>query len=209
MDNTVSIPFACHDDRKPKHQIVLSATGSLQDAGLWVHGEHKPRMLPTFVIDRDGKITRVYDTKKWSEYPQLGDLNEGIISIALANCGPLKRGNDALFHPIELDSNYMPIADMSKPYVKFFYEYCSQRPHRGFTHYELIYPAQLTSLDGLLSRLIRIHHIRYQYDPLTGDITPNLRHGIPGVYLACGGDRSRTDLHPQIELINLLKNLSK
>lgn len=205
----LQVSDACYEERTPKRQVVLSATGTLEGAEQWVEGCHEPRMLPTFVIERDGYVRGLYQSSYWSDYPQLGELNSGVISIALANCGPLKRGKDMRFHPLGVDANGMPTADMEQPAVRLFYEFCTQRPHRGFAHYELIYPAQLEALGNLLVRVINKHHIPYQYDPLTGGMTPNLKLGRPGVYLACGGNRMRTDLHPQIELINLLKKISK
>jgi len=191
-----------------KRQIVLSATRTLQSAVEWAQSPRTPFSLPAFVIDRDGTIYKLFNPSRWSYYLRLGAQDRLVINVALANCGTLRRHTDGRFYPIRLDSHSMPIPDTSQPSVRLFYEFCTRQPHHGFTHYELITPAQLRSLADLLSVLLIQNSIFYRFDPLTGGVTPDFRQGRPGIYLACGIDGHRPDLHPQHELIRLLKTLS-
>ena len=191
-----------------KRQIVLSATGTLQSAVDWAHSPRQPFSLPAFVVDRDGTIYNFFNLDRWSRYLNVGAHDPLIVNVALANCGPLRRHTDGLFYPIRLDDRSMPLPDTSQPPVRLFYEFCTRQPHHGFTHYELITPAQLRSLADLLPVLLIQNSIFYRFDPLTGGVTPDFRQGRPGIYLACGIDGHRPDLHPQPELIRLLKSLS-
>ena len=197
-----------YDDTSDKTQIVLSATGTLQSAVEWAQSPRLPFSLPVFVIDHDGTTYQLFNPICWSQYLGIGDHDINVINVALVNCGPLRRHTDGRFYPIRLDSHSMPIPDTAQPSVRLFYEFCTRHPHHGFTHYELITPAQLRSLADLLPFLLTQYSISYRFDPLTGGVTPDFRQGRPGIYLACGIDGHRPDLHPQPELIRLLKTLS-
>lgn len=202
------IPFSHYDDRTNKTQIVLSATGSQLPSMEWLQEPHRPGMLPSYVVDRSGEVGRVFSSLNYSNYLQFGERDKQIINIAIDNCGALRRGGDGKFYPVILDEHEMPLADESKPAVRFFAEFCEKKPHKGFTHYELIYPSQIEALKSLLRYLLRMHGIDYHFDPLTGGGTPNFYHDVQGIYLAGDIKGCCHDLHPQIELINLLKSIS-
>ena len=197
-----------YDDTSDKTQIVLSATGTLQTAVEWAQSPRLPFSHPAFVIDRDGTTYQLFNPICWSQYLGIGNHDTKVINVALANCGPLRRHTDGRFYPIVLDSHSMPLPDTSQPPVRLFYEFCTRQPHRSFTHFELIYPAQLRALQGLLPHLLALHRINYRYNPLTGTCHPDFVDGRPGIYLACDCVKSRPDLHPQPELVRLLKSLS-
>jgi len=188
-----------------KNQIVLSATGSMWSARLWA-ADQNPMTLPPFVIDRDGTLYRLFAPNRAGEYMGIPEVDHRAIHIALCNVGPLKPYQIRYFYPVAYDKNSMPYADTSQPAV-LPYEFCTSSAHHGFTHYEYITPAQISTLSALLPNLLRQFNINYIFDPLTGGITPNFAKGRAGIFLACGYDGRRTDLHPQNELINLLKSL--
>lgn len=203
----INVPNSHIHQSVTKTQICLSATGSLQTAFSWANekGNHD---APSYVIDRDGSVHRIYPSNRWANVLGNELLDRRTIHIALCNVGPLRRNPaDGLFYPVTLDAHRMPIADTAKPSVHYFYEFCTRHPHHGFQYYEYITPAQISSLRTLLQHLISLHHIPYLFDTLTGSHTPNFAKGRPGIYLACGYDTHRSDLHPQPELINLLKSL--
>lgn len=202
-------PYSAFTRQTPKKQIVLSSTGDLQVAADWVISPRPCFTLPAFVIDRDGTTHQIFDSHYWSHYLGIRNHDESIVNVALANCGPLRRHTDGLFYPIRLDDRSMPLPDTSQPPVRLFYEFCTRQPHRSFTHFELIYPAQLRALQDLLPHLLALHRINYRYNPLTGTRHPDFVDGRPGIYLACDCVKSRPDLHPQPELIRLLKTLSQ
>ncbi|MCR5064412.1 MAG: hypothetical protein K6A67_01445 [Bacteroidales bacterium] len=135
---------------------------------------------PGFVIGRDGTI-----------YGGRGEQN----IIALVNVGELvKKGNSwiPVINEIEKPSNnYIP------------YEYCSCRKT-----FEMIPDRQLNALRRLLKSLLSQFHIQFPYDNQLGDICPRALAGKSGIYFASSFDSHRYDIHPQVELINLIKSLA-
>ena len=204
----IQVTAAACPDITGKSQLVLSSTGSLQSAPDWIRSPRPPQSLPAFVIDRDGTVFTPFSSGFWSHYLGTGSCDKSIVNVALANCGPLRRHTDGLFYPIRLDDRSMPLPDISQPPVRLFYEFCTRHPHHAFTHFELIYPAQLQALQGLLPQLLALHNINYRYNPFTSTSQSNFVDGRPGIYLACDINAHRPDPHPQPELIRLLKTLS-
>lgn len=135
---------------------------------------------PGFVIGRDGTI-----------YGGRGEQN----IIALVNVGELmKKGNRwiPVINEIEKPSNnYIP------------YEYCSCRKT-----FEMIPDRQLNALRRLLKSLLSQFHIQFPYDNQLGNICPRALAGKSGIYFASSFDNHRYDIHPQVELINLIKSLA-
>lgn len=205
---TVPLSFSHYDEITRKTQVVLSATGSTLSAQDWLLLPRKPRRIPGYVIDRDGTVFRQFAPRFWSEYLGIDERDRSVINIVLANCGALHRGTDGRFYPSKLDENMMPIADMEQRPLKVFAEFCSRKPYKGRMHYEMIYPEQLASLCNLLRHLIHHRGIEYHFDPQTGGPTPNFFKGVPGVYLAGGIPGCDKEIHPQVELINMLKAIS-
>lgn len=207
-NRSIPLSFSHYAETTRKTQVVLSATGSTLSAQDWLLLPRQPRRIPCYVIDRDGEVYFQFSPRYWSEYLGIEERDRFVINVVFANCGALHRGTDGLFYPSKLDANMMPCADMEQQPVKLFAEFCSRKPYKGRMHYELLYPAQLSALYDLLLYLLRDRCIEYHFDPLTGGSTPNFRKGVPGVYLAGGIKGCDKDLHPQVELINILKSLS-
>ena len=142
---------------------------------------------PGFVIGRDGII-----------YSGCGVQN----IIALVNVGELvKKENkwipvisenrEPLNHNAQSSNNYIP------------YEYCSCRKT-----FEMIPDRQLNALRRLLKSLLSQFHIQFPYDNQLGNICPRALAGKSGIYFASSFDSHRYDIHPQVELINLIKSLA-
>ena len=67
---------------------------------------------------------------------------------------------------------------------------------------------QLNSLRRLLKSLLSQFHIQFPYDNQLGAICPRAIAGRSGIYFASSYDKRRSDVHPQIELIHLIKSLA-
>ena len=136
---------------------------------------------PGFVIGRDGTIHG-------------GHGQQSV--IALANVGELvKKGNTWL--PVSGNTGGSPVN-----YVP--YEYCSCSKV-----FEMIPDRQLNALRRLLKSLLSQFHIQFPYDNQLGRVCPRAIAGRPGIWFASSFDSHRLDIHPQIELINLIKSLAQ
>lgn len=208
MSHYTPISYSHVEEVTDKTQIVISSTGSQLDSQDWLREPYRPYTLPHYVVGRKGDCYNVFGTKYYSHYLERGDADKPVLNIVLDNCGALHRGGDGKFYPVMIDEHEMPIADTAKRAVRYFYEFCSRAPHKGHTHYELIYPAQIDALRDILDYHLHYRRIAYHYDLLTGSGRSSFCRGVPGVYLACDISGCCRDIHPQIELINLLKSLS-
>ena len=80
--------------------------------------------------------------------------------------------------------------------------------YHGCLHYDMAGSRQLEALEGLLRRLIAQYDIAFAYDNQLGAVCPAALAGNAGIYLASSFDRARSDMHPQIDIIKMIKNLS-
>lgn len=136
---------------------------------------------PGFVIDREGTI-----------YGGRGGQNV----IAMVNAGELVKKGNRWIPAIDKNSktssfNYIP------------YEYCSCS--RVF---EMIPDHQLNTLRRLLKSLLSQFRLQFPFDNQLGKICPRALAGKSGIYFASSYDKRRSDIHPQIELLHLIKSLA-
>lgn len=173
-------------------QIVLAATGYHPTPDAYLGSSRALYDQPQAIILKDG--TTLHTT-----LPSNADR----YTIALENAGRLiKRGRH--FLPTSLRNN--PPA--TPPTNILPYEYCTCSPYRGYTLYDLITPAQIKTLALKLPDLCLRNDIPTTYDPELGDLCHRALRGQPGIFLASSFLTYRDDLHPQHDLIHLLKSLS-
>lgn len=166
--------------QEPTVQIKLVATGCCQDVADYIGSPLWQRDLPGFIIDRNGTI-----------HGGQGEQNV----IALENVGEVvKRGN--LWVPVE-----NPDWDVRRIVP---YEYCSCSKA-----FEMMPDRQLKPLGRLLRSLLSQFHITFPYDNQLGRVCPRAVAGLSGIYFASSYDKDRFDIHPQIELIMLIKSLAQ
>lgn len=174
-------------------QIKLVATGWHLSIETYMASRQWQTDRPGFIIDRDGVIH--------------GGHGEGNV-VALVNVGPVVLYG-GLWYPAlpgPYTGRYGRIAG-AEP-VRVPYEYCSCKPYHGCQHYEMIGDKQLNSLRRLLKSLLSQFHIQFPYDNQLGAICPRAIAGRSGIYFASSYDKRRSDVHPQIELIHLIKSLA-
>ncbi len=150
---------------------------------------------PAIVIRRDGSI----------EKTPLG----GGHTMAIENAGPVVQGTTGLWLPARMDAEgkYRPI---TRAYpVKAPYEFCSCKPYHGCQHYEYVGDKQLATMKEVLQQWLSEMGFRYPWDNQLGVVCPRAVAGKSGVYFASSFDRSRSDIHPQREIIDIIKAYSK
>lgn len=182
-----------------KKQIVLHHTVSSTINGTIQSWEDDPRHISThFIIDRNGKVYQLYNTKYWSYHLGVDNkkLEQESIGIELINWGWLQKKTD-----------YFVNCYGSIIYGNDIVEY-----KEGFKSYNYFhkYPQeQIDSLGRLLLLLCNKWDIPKTYDEGIFKISSNAFKGVKGIYTHNSYRTDKTDIHPQPEMIEMLKNLNK
>lgn len=172
-------------------QIKLVATGYTQSVKEYVSSNACALDNVGFVVDRDGSVV------------QCGNST----TVAIMNSGPVVLHNGK-WMPAKMnrDGSLEPIPGATP--VRVPYEYCSCHKYHGFQHYEMIGGKQLRALKLLLRELMNENGITFPYDNQLGEICPRAIAGGSGIYLASSYNKNRSDVHPQVDLINIIKSLA-
>lgn len=190
-----------------KNQIVIHHTASgpniIGDLESWE--KRRDKVCTPFIIDRLGNIYETYDYRYYSNHlgdvKNVGTLHKHSISIELDSWGWLKydskkskyinwTGNDAHLYDSSVTS-----------YIN---------PYRKEKYYEKYTDAQLKSLGELLIYLSHKTNI-----PLTDhtnimfNVNNSAISGNAGIWTHASYRSDKTDCHPQPELIEMLKAISK
>ena len=175
-------------------QIKLVATGWLPSVEDYKKSEQAGIDHPGFVVDRDGTI--------------YGAGGEGNV-VAIANAGPVVT-DGGLWYPAAPDTTSGRFIRIRRAEpVRAPYEYCTSKLYHGCQFYEMIDDRQMQSLRRLLVSLLSQFRIAFPYDNQLGNVCPRAIAGGTGIYFASSYDRHRSDIHPQIELLNLIKSLAR
>lgn len=172
-------------------QIVIVATGYIKCLADYVESPRFAEDRPMLVVDHDGTV-----------YGYHTDGN----TIAVINAGPLVRvGADFIPAVCNHQGRYeaIPGAEARVPY-----EYCTARPYHGCTLYEYMPTAQLEALRRLLKDTLQERGITFPYDNQLGAVSPRAMAGKSGVYFASSFNPKRWDIHPQHELLHIIKSLA-
>lgn len=194
-----------------KTQIIIhhtvSGPGINGDVNWWK--TTSDRVATHFIIDRNGLIHQLFDTQYWAyalalkgdDFKRFGipykNLDESAIQIELDSWGPL-------------NANLQPIGNPKFGKVKYFYEYCPTAPFRSYRFYEMYYDKQLAALKELLLDLTKQYNIPRKYNTNFFEQNRDALSGVPGIWghVSYKSEKSgKSDPHPQIELINMLKSL--
>lgn len=176
-----------------QEQIKLVATGWHHSLKSYLESEQAKIDRPGFVVDRNGTIH--------------GSGGEGNV-IAIANAGPVVLYSGQWFPALpDTDGRFGRIAG-AEP-VRAPYEYCTCKLYHGCQFYEMMGDRQLQALRRLLKSLLSQFHLQFPYDNQLGEICPRALAGKSGIYFASSYDKRRSDIHPQIELLHLIKSLAE
>ena len=128
------------------------------------------------------------------------------IGIELDSWGALVQHTDGKFYPVTTQNGKV-VANLKCKPVPNIYEYCTSQKYRGFQYFERYTTAQLDTLKRLLHHLMAAHHIAANYMSDIWNVTPRALLGQEGIFAHSSYRQDKSDAHPQVELVNLLKSL--
>lgn len=203
-----------------KRQLVLhhtvSGDGTNGDINWWMSTPE--RVATAFLIDREGKIHQMFDEEYWAYHLGMQQkhftaahlsyqpLDKTSIGIELDSWGPLLPAPDGKFYPVKWNGRQYIPNTACKP-VKYFTEYCQQNRFRGFIYYEKYTTLQLSALKELLITLCSKYKISKQYTNEIWAISGKALRGESGIFAHCSYRPDKSDVHPQPELVTILKTL--
>ena len=194
-----------------KKQIVLhhtvSGDGVTGDITHWI--KSKFNMGTCVIISRNGEINQVFSSKYWayhlgvpgSTYKKIGvpykrwDMNS--IGVEIDSYGGLKKGTDGLWRTV-----YGELIDQDK-----VVEY--PKGYRGYFAFEKYTDEQIESVRQLLVFWCERYSIPLEYKGKMWDVNADALSGEAGIWSHTSFRFDKSDVHPQAELITMLKNLSK
>lgn len=173
-------------------QIIITGTGYCSRIEDYYATPRYKYDHPAYVIRRDGSIEATP-----TGYGQ---------AVAIENCGPVLQGDDGQWHAVRRTvEGWRPIENA--PAVPM-YEFCTCKPYRGFIRYEYVGDRQQEALRRVLVQWLSALHIRFPWDNQLGELCPRAMAGRSGIYFASSFDKSRSDIHPQTEILKLIKSLA-
>jgi len=208
-----------------KTQVILHHTVSSGSAdGVISWWNQDPQHIAThFIIDGSGKIFQLYSSKYWAHHLGIKSdflkkmgfkdylarnqiLNENSVAMEICNWGGLvKDGNG--FHPAKWDTTlkkYVPYTKITIPDDKVqIYD----KPFRDFKYFEKYAPKQIESIAKITIYLCDKFGIDKSYQPDMWDVSKNALNGKSGIYSHVSFRQDKSDLHPQPEVIEMLKSL--
>ena len=185
-----------------KTQIVVHHTAGGGNAENVIHGWNfnSERIGTAFLIDNKGEVFKAFEPEFWAYHLGLKTadnvkLNKGSIGTEVCNWGQLiKKGNE--FY------NYVNKVVPENEVVQI-------KKFRGFEYYHKYNDAQIESLRKLLLELCAKFGISKHYNADMWDISPNALKGTNGIYTHVSYRSDKNDMSPQINVIEMFKNLHK
>lgn len=184
-----------------KKQIVLHHTVSGPNArnviSAW--GNTPIRVATPFVIDGQGIIHQCFSSANWAHH--LGThqhnntlLNQQSIAIELCNWGGLVAKNGKYYSTFNREVPKEEVVDYGMQW-------------RGYRYFHKYKDEQLESLKSLLEYLCEKYAIPNTYQPEMWKLNPQALSGTPGIWSHVSFRADKSDCHPQLSLINMLKSL--
>lgn len=208
---------------KTKNQIVLHHTASGRGIdGDFSHWLNTPSRIATCVIvGHDGQIYQLFSSKFWGHHLGIKNfdfihndiplkyrknsrgvnfianndiLNESSIAIEIDSWGQLTEKNGKFY-------SYTGAIVPKENVVEYPDKY------RGFKHYEAYTPKQIEAVKNLIEYWSNLYNIDITYNQDMWDVSKNALSGKPGVWSHTSFRKDKNDIHPQKELVEMLKSL--
>jgi len=205
-----------------KLQILLHHTVSGPniegDVKTWINGKHN--VGTCIIVARDGTPWQLFSSRYWAYHLGSGDHNQDrrSIGIELDNWGGLKPGSGSLkmYPPQNKYLRYCwrnPIKTNKRKFYAYYgnavdvpMEYYPDG-YRGYNYYEKYTEAQIRTV-GELSLLWKDRYdIPLDYNEDMWDISSAAKAGKPGIWSHTSFRSDKSDVHPQPELIEMLKTV--
>lgn len=175
-------------------QIIIVGTGYYHsgDLDVFYSTERYEHDHPACIIRRDGSL--VYTPYGYGHTVAIENAGPVIHSLSGLSWFPAQRNKEGRYEGIR----------RAYP-VRVPYEFCSCKPYHGCQHYEYVGDKQLATLRGVLRRWLDEMGMHYPYDNQLGAVCPRALAGKSGIYFASSFDKYRSDIHPQKEIIDIIK----
>lgn len=207
-------------EKTTKRQIVLhhTASGPGVDGDIAWWTKTPERVATHFIIDREGTVHQLFDETFWAYHLGLGQkvftqmkvpykqLDRQSIGIEIDCWGYLVPHTDGKFYPAKWNGTSNVPNTSCRP-VEYYYEYCRQNKWKGHAYYEKYTTRQLAALKDLLKELTHRHSIPKNYNGDMWAVSARALRGEPGIFAHCSYRNDKSDVHPQPELVTLLKML--
>lgn len=208
-----------------KTQIVLhhtvSGRGVDGDINWWKQDER--RIATSKIIDYKGDIHQCFPSEYWahhigvtqaflknrgfSDYRTRNvELNKQSIGIEIDAWGGLVKHTDGKWYPGDWDTRLkrnVPRLNLRAISEDRVYEY--PRGYRGFYAFEKYTPEQIESLRKLLLYYSHKHDIVLTYNDMF-EVSDEALAGKPGVWSHTSFRRDKSDIHPQSDMVLMLKS---
>ena len=184
-------------------QICLHHTASPPGVGgdidWWKH-DGQPVSTPV-VVGRDGRIAQIYPSERWAfslglNHSQYRKVEAVTIGIEIDTWGWLSQHNGKFYSYTGVEVPAADVFDLGKPWrgVQFFHKYTTE---------------QIKSVALLLHHFCEKYNIKrgYKGDELW-NISRNAQYALTGgIYGHASFRADKTDIHPQPDMIEMLKGL--
>ena len=197
-------------EQTKKKQIVLHHTVSGRGVGGDINWwkQNPQRIATSIIIDWKGNIHQLFSSRYWAHHlgvraPNNRALNMASIGIEIDAWGGLVKYNRK-WYPARWDGNKHVANTRAKP-IEDIQIY--SHPYRGFYGYEKYTDEQIESVRKLLVYWGDVHNIPLHYNETMWDINVDALNGEPGVWSHTSYRADKSDVHPQPELIEMLKSL--
>lgn len=168
------------------------------------------RVATPIIIARDGEIHQLYSSQYWAHH--LGIKKEHFSRFGLP---ALNTQRNKEFIGVELDS-WGVLTNKNSRYYSFSGKEVSkenvvyyEKGFRGYQYFEKYTPAQINSLKGLLELWKERYGIPLAYKgDVMFDYNKRALSGESGVWAHVSFRPDKSDVHPQKELVAMLKSLT-
>jgi N-acetyl-anhydromuramyl-L-alanine amidase AmpD len=191
-----------YGEKQEKKQIVIHHTVSGSNAKNVIRGwnQTKERVGTAFIIDGNGVIHQCFSSAHWAHhlgthYPNNTGLNKNSIAIEICNWGALKEKGNKYYSAFKKE---VPAEEVIDYGIAF-------RGSRFFQRYK---KEQLDSLKLLLDYLCERYQIPKNYNADIWKLCPRAIQGELGIFSHVSYRKDKSDCHPQLELIKILKKLT-
>lgn len=186
-----------------KKQLVIHHTVSGPDANTIFANWAKTaeRVATSFVIGGKGEIVQGFSSKFWAHHLGLTSsnntvLNKAAIAIEVCNWGGLTEKGGKYFSYFNTEVPASEVIDYGQTW-------------RGYRYFHKYNAAQVEALRQLLNYLADKYTIAKTYNSDMWDISQNALAGKNGIYTHVSYRKDKSDMHPQPELISMLRGLGK
>ena len=181
-----------------KKQCVIhhSVGGSVE--GLVSEWLSTPERVGTCIaIDRTGIPWQFFSSRYWGYHLKCGkpELDKHSVAVEIINWGQLTYAGNGMYTTYYGNKIYTTV------------DYYPNK-FRGYHYFEKYTIPQLITLGELLLYWNLVYKIPLDYNEKMWDLCPTAISGDPGVYTHISYRTDKSDCHPSLDLINMLKTLS-